>query len=60
MMATDAACPAGDCPTIGVDAAALERFTATTTDDGDLLIYDEDVEDAWIQSDVHQPLESRN
>lgn len=57
MMATDAACAAGNCPTIGVDAEDLERFTALTTDDGDVVIYDEEVEDAWIQSDVHLALE---
>lgn len=50
-MSTDAT-PADDAarhPTTGVDAATYERYAAVETD-GDVIIYDRDCEDAWIQS----------
>lgn len=59
-METDAACTAANCPTVGVDAVALDRHRTITTDDGDLIIYDDTQEEAWLQSDVYLILESRN
>lgn len=38
-------------PSIGVDAVSLERYSAVQTDDSQLIVYDERIEDAWIQSD---------
>lgn len=37
--------------TIGVDAAPLERYLAVRTDGAQLIVYDEQIDDAWIQSD---------
>jgi hypothetical protein len=54
-MSTETRCPDGDCPTVGVDASPLERFAAVETDDGEMLVYDTDGEDAWIQSDLYYP-----
>lgn len=52
-MSTETYCPDGDCPTVGVEAPNLDRFAFVETDDGELLVYDTENEDAWIQSDVH-------
>jgi len=38
-------------PTIGVDAAPLERYSAIQTETDQLIVYNEQNEDAWIQSD---------
>lgn len=38
-------------PSIGVDAVSFERYTAVQTDDKQLIVYDEQVEAAWVQSD---------
>lgn len=57
-MTTEPRCVEGDCPTIGVEAAALERFADVSTDDDDLLIYDREEVDAWIQSDLYFARES--
>ncbi|MFA9418247.1 hypothetical protein [Natrinema sp. HArc-T2] len=38
-------------PTIGVDAALLERYSAVQTETDQLIVYDERDDDAWIQSD---------
>lgn len=53
---TDTSGRDGDCPTVGADARELARFAAVETDAGDLLIYDEDEEAAWLQSDVYYSL----
>lgn len=37
--------------TIGVEAASLERYSVVRTDGAQLIVYDEQVDDAWIQSD---------
>ncbi len=52
-MSTEAYCPSGNCSSVGVDAVSLERFADLTTENGDLLVYDETIEDAWIQSDLY-------
>lgn len=49
-----ATCP-DDCSTVGVDARSLERYADVDTDDGARIVFDEDSEDAWIQSDVYYP-----
>lgn len=41
-----------DYTTVGVDAPRMERYADLTTEDGDVLVYDQDNEDAWIQSDT--------
>ncbi|MHC3438651.1 hypothetical protein ACYJ1Y_11280 [Natrialbaceae archaeon A-gly3] len=35
---------------IGVDAVSLERYSAVRTADTQLIVYDELIEDAWVQS----------
>lgn len=45
-------------PSVG-DAAPLERYEAVTTREGELLVYDVETEDAWIQADSYCSLESR-
>lgn len=46
--------PAGDeteYRTVGIDAADLQRYGAVTLEGGDVIIYDQNDEAAWIQSD---------
>lgn len=57
-MEAEKACSSGDCPTVGVDAVGLERFAAVDLDGADLLLYDRDGEDAWIQSDLYYSRET--
>jgi hypothetical protein len=40
-------------PTLGIDAVSLSRYDDIETDEGDLLVYDVENEDAWIQSTVY-------
>lgn len=54
-MAASSTCPGEDCSTLGVDAVSLDEFADVETNDGELLVYDEENEDAWIQSDVYCP-----
>lgn len=42
--------PVHERSSIGVDAVSLERYSAVQTDDSQLIVYDERIEDAWIQS----------
>lgn len=39
-------------PSIGVDAVDMTRYSDVRADDGELLIYDEETSDGWIQSDL--------
>lgn len=39
-----------DYETIGVDASELERYAELNLEDGELVIYDQKNEDAWVQS----------
>ena len=48
-------CPSEDCHTLGVDANDLDRYADIATGSGDLLVYDREEEDAWIQSDTFVP-----
>jgi len=45
-------CPDGECPSLGVDAASLEGFADVSTGEGEVLVYDVDNEDAWVQSEL--------
>lgn len=47
-------CP-DDCSTLGVDARPLVRYRDVEAENGGWIVYDDDVEDAWIQSDVYYP-----
>jgi hypothetical protein len=57
-MQTETTCSAGECPTVGVDAVSLDRFAAVDTGGTDLLIYDRNGENAWIQSDLYYSRET--
>lgn len=46
-------------PSIGVDAALLAPYSAVQTDEKELMIYDEDHADAWIQSTLWTTAEDR-
>ena len=52
-MGTETAAPSGDRPPVDEDAAPLERYADVTTYDGEMLVYDVDEEEAWIQADVY-------
>lgn len=41
---------------IGVDAISLERYSTIQTDGDEIILYDEENDDAWIQSDTSVPL----
>lgn len=45
-------------PSVGIDAVDLARYSHVTTNDGDLLIYDEDIQDAWFQSSLWIPIDT--
>lgn len=45
----------GSRPTLGIDAVSLRQFVDVETGAGDLLTYDRDDEDAWVQSDLRVP-----
>lgn len=47
-------CP-DDCQTLGVDARSLARYRAVETEDSEWIVYDDENEGAWIQSDVYFP-----
>lgn len=51
---THATCP-DDCSTVGVDAQSLERYEDVEAENGDLIVYDDEDQEAWIQSDVFYP-----
>lgn len=38
-----------------VDALPLDAFAAVDTYDGELIVYDRENEDVWIQSDLYYP-----
>jgi len=37
-------------PSLGVDAVSLDRYSDVRTAEGEIIIYDEQAEDGWIQS----------
>ncbi len=50
MTATDARDSGGDYDTVGIGAPDLEQFGAVELADGELIVYDIDREEGWIQS----------
>jgi hypothetical protein len=50
--------PSDTNPTVGIDAQEYDRYAALSTADEDVIIYDLDIETAWLQSDVVVDLES--
>lgn len=44
-------------PTVGIDAQDYDRYASLTTVTDHVIVYDLDVETAWIQSDVGADLE---
>lgn len=57
-MTLDAHADAVRFASIGIDAADLSMYRHTITDEGDLLVYDEAREQAWLQSTVWIQAES--
>lgn len=49
---------ADECVSVGVDDVRLRRYEDVTTNGGDLLVYDVESEDAWVQADCYYSLES--
>ncbi|MFW6153067.1 MAG: hypothetical protein ACOC42_01770 [Halobacteriota archaeon] len=49
-MTLDASLDSVPFASVGIDATDLSPYRHTTTDDGDLLVYDEEHERAWLQS----------
>lgn len=43
---------------LGVDARELLRYAAITLQDGEVLLYDQKEEDAWIQTDTAVGIET--
>lgn len=46
-----------DYVTLGVDAREMDRYADVTLENGDVLVYDRDEEDAWIQAEFAIGLE---
>jgi len=44
--------------TVGMDATDLRRYAEITLEDGDVVIYDQDNEDGWVQSGSAVDLEA--
>lgn len=44
--------------TLGPDAAAYERYATIELDEGVVLLYDREEEEAWLQSDVAVDLDA--
>lgn len=40
---------------VGIDAMPLEGFAAVDTFEGEMIVYDRENEDMWIQSDLYYP-----
>jgi hypothetical protein len=57
-MATANTCPDEDCTTLGIDAIPLGDFDGMESGDGDLIVFDVNEEDAWVQSDLYVSRES--
>ena len=45
-------------PTVGIDAVSLERYSEINTANGELIIYDEENPDGWVQCDFWIAAES--
>jgi hypothetical protein len=57
-MATANTCPGEHCTTLGVDAVPLDDFGEMESGGGDLIVYDVNEEDAWVQSSLYVSRES--
>lgn len=57
-MSTESTCATDDCPTVGVDGKPLERYRRVTTSEAEMLVYDREVDAAWIQSDLYVRLDT--
>lgn len=44
--------------TLGPDAAGYERYATVELDEGVVLLYDREEEDAWLQSDAAVELDA--
>jgi len=51
-MTLDTRDDANDRRSVGIEASSLEQYSAVETDGADLIVYDEENDDAWIQSSV--------
>ncbi|MDY6819974.1 MAG: hypothetical protein SVG88_15050 [Halobacteriales archaeon] len=45
-------------PSIGIDAAPLDRYTAITLNERELIVFDERNQDAWIRSSAWTDIET--
>lgn len=45
-------------PSIGIDAAPLDRYTAITLEETELIVFDERNTDAWLRSTVWTDIET--
>ena len=45
-------------PSLGIDAVSFDRYSDIATDDDELIIYDEQHEDGWVQCDFWISAES--
>ena len=45
-------------PSIGIDAPSLEPYSELRTTDGEIIIYEEDSSEAWIQCSLWIQTES--
>lgn len=57
-MTIDAQTPPDAEPTMGPDALDYDRYGAVETADDDLIVYDLDQNEAWVQSSVHVTLDA--
>lgn len=48
---------AEDSTTVGVNAVDVQRYAEITLENGAVLIYDQENEDAWLQSESANELE---
>jgi len=44
-------------PTVGADAQPLSRYSAVRVNEDELIVYHDDREEAWVQSDTWCDLE---
>lgn len=56
-MTTDARTPQDAEPTMGPNALDYDRYGAVETAEDDLIVYDLQQNEAWVQSSVHVTLE---
>lgn len=47
--------PAENFDSVGIDAVPPDAFAAMDTYEGEMIVYDRENEDGWIQSDLYYP-----